>query len=66
MKNGFFFKTKVKVTLISLTKSSGREFRPSGKSIIYIKNNSGPKTIPWGTLDVVTTGADDTPSPNYH
>ena len=29
---------------------------------MYIKNNNGPKTVPWGTPDVVTTGADDAPS----
>ena len=43
----------------SSAKSLTVEFRPSGKSFIYIKNNSGPKTVPWGTPDVVATGADD-------
>ena len=45
--------------------SSGKsltvEFRPSGKSFIDIKTSSGPKTVPWGTPDVVTTGAEDSP-----
>ena len=45
----------------SSAKSLTVAFRPSGKSFIYIKNNSGPKTVPWGTPDVVTTGADDSP-----
>ena len=35
------------------------ELRPSGKSFIYSKNSSGPRTVPWGTPDVVTTGADE-------
>jgi len=29
--------------------------------IMYIKNSSGPKTVPWGTPDVVATGADYSP-----
>ena len=45
-------------------KSLAVELRPSGKSFIYIKNSSGPKTVPlWGTPDVATTGADDSPPP---
>ena len=35
------------------------ELRPSGKSFKYSKNSSGPRTVPWGTPDVVTTGADE-------
>ena len=35
------------------------ELRPSGKSFIYSKNSSGPRTVPWGTPDVVTTGTDE-------
>ena len=35
------------------------ESRRSGKSFIYIKYSSGPKTVPWGTPDVVTMGTDD-------
>ena len=46
----------------SSAKSLTVELRLSGKSFIYIKNSSGPKTVPWGTPDVVTTGADDAPS----
>ena len=45
----------------SLAKSLTIEFTPSGKPFIYIKNNSGPKTVHWGTPDVVTTGVDDSP-----
>ena len=38
------------------------ELRPSGKSFIYSNNSNGPKTVPWGTPDVATTGVDDAPS----
>ncbi|CAH3191186.1 unnamed protein product, partial [Porites evermanni] len=38
------------------------ELRPLGKSFIYIKNSNSPKTVRWGTPDVVTTGANDAPS----
>ena len=35
------------------------ELRPSGKSFIYSKNSSGPRTVPWVTPDVVTTGTNE-------
>ena len=46
----------------SSAKSLTVELRSSGESFLYIKNSSGPRTVPWGTPDVVTAGADDAPS----
>ena len=41
------------------------ELRRSGESFIHIKNSNGPKTVPWGTPDVVTPVADEAPADWY-
>ena len=34
---------------VSLANNQGTEFIAKGKSFMQIKNNSGPKFLPWGT-----------------
>ena len=40
------------------------EFTQFGRSLIYIyiRNSSGPRTVPWGTPDVTGLESDDIPS----
>jgi hypothetical protein len=33
-----------------------------GRSLMYIKNSSGPRTVPWGTPEVTGAVSDATPS----
>ena len=33
-----------------------------GRSLICIRNRSGPRTVPWGTPDVTGLASDDIPS----
>jgi hypothetical protein len=33
-----------------------------GRSLMYIKNSSVPRTVPWGTPEVTGAGSDATPS----
>ena len=35
---------------VSSAKSLTFEFKPLGKSLMYIKNSKGPRINPWGTL----------------
>ena len=38
------------------------EFTQFGRSLIYIRNRSGPRTVPWGTHDVTGLASGDIPS----
>ena len=43
--------------LKSSAKSLMVEFMLSAMSLMYIKNNVGPRTVPWGTPEVTSAGS---------
>ena len=46
---------------MSSAKSLVLEDKPSAKSLIYIKNNNGPKMEPWGTPALILVHEEDCP-----
>ena len=38
------------------------EFMFSAMSLMYIKNNVGPRKVPWGTPEVTSAGSEVSPS----
>ena len=55
-------------TVVGKLKSLTLKLRFEGKSLMKVKNNKGPSTVPWGTPEVTSVQAEDSPRqrPSVH